>query len=179
LRPGWRPTGIKILSYTVFSCTVQDRCAIVGSSSESERTTKMSEAIFADAEADWDELPPVNRHERRANAVGETRGEMERKVRYEDLPPTAIIMHKDLPPGAKYSRTHQYRLVAAGLFPKKVRLSPGRTGWLKADVDHWIRTRPTVEPGERTVSEATRQKLRDRWEERRRRAAERLLEEAN
>jgi hypothetical protein len=51
--------------------------------------------------------------------------------------------------------------------------------WLKADVDHWIRTRPTVEPGERTVSEATRQKLRDRWEERRRRAAERLLEEAN
>jgi predicted DNA-binding transcriptional regulator AlpA len=139
----------------------------------------MSEAIFADAEADWDELPPVNRHERRANAVGETRGEMERKVRYEDLPPTAIITHKDLPPGAKYSRTHQYRLVSAGLFPKKVRLSPGRTGWLKADVDHWIRTRPTVEPGERTVSEATRQKLRDRWEERRRRAAERLLEEAN
>jgi len=120
----------------------------------------MSEAIFADAEADWDELPPVNRHERRANAVGVTRGEMERKVRYEDLPPTAIITHKDLPPGAKYSRTHQYRLVAAGLFPKKVRLSPGRTGWLKADVDHWIRTRPTVEPGERTVSEATRQKLR-------------------
>jgi hypothetical protein len=139
----------------------------------------MSEAIIAVAEEDdWEQAPPRDRHERRATVAGAaTRAEV--KVPFDQLPPTAIIMHKDLPPGAKYSRTHQYRLVKLGLFPQKVRLSPGRTGWRQRDVNEWLATRPTVVPGERTHSDATKQKMKASWDERRRRAAERLLAEAD
>src|ERR1700757_383537 len=104
----------------------------------------MSEAIIAVAEEDdWEQAPPRSRHERCARAAGAaTRAEV--KIPYDQLSPTAIIMHKDLPSGPKYSRTNQYRLVKLGLFPQKVRLSPGRTGWRKSDVDEWLASRPTV-----------------------------------
>jgi prophage regulatory protein len=37
--------------------------------------------------------------------------------------------------GIKYSRVHLWRLEAAGKFPKRVRLSPARHGWLEDEVD--------------------------------------------
>lgn len=40
-----------------------------------------------------------------------------------------------------YSPAHIARLEAAGLFPKRVRLSVGRVGWVEEEVDNWIRER--------------------------------------
>jgi prophage regulatory protein len=40
-----------------------------------------------------------------------------------------------------YSPAHIALLEAAGRFPKRVRLGPGRLGWLDEEVDHWLRDR--------------------------------------
>ena len=40
-----------------------------------------------------------------------------------------------------YSPAHIARLEKAGLFPKRVQLGPGRVGWVKAEVEAWVRTR--------------------------------------
>jgi len=37
--------------------------------------------------------------------------------------------------GIKYSRVHLWRLEAAGKFPKRVRLSPSRHGWVEDEID--------------------------------------------
>lgn len=39
------------------------------------------------------------------------------------------------------SRATLYREVAGGRFPKPHRLSPGRVGWLRSEIDAWIATR--------------------------------------
>ena len=39
------------------------------------------------------------------------------------------------------SRTTIWRLCRAGDFPKPVRLSPGRVGWLEAEIDRWLAAR--------------------------------------
>jgi len=40
-----------------------------------------------------------------------------------------------------YSPQHIARLEAAGLFPKRVRLGPGRVGWVEEEVQAWLRER--------------------------------------
>ena len=40
--------------------------------------------------------------------------------------------------GIKYSRVHLWRLEAAGKFPKRVRLSPARHGWVEDEVEDYL-----------------------------------------
>jgi len=40
-----------------------------------------------------------------------------------------------------YSPAHIARLEAQGLFPKRVRLSVGRVGWVDQEIDDWIEAR--------------------------------------
>jgi prophage regulatory protein len=40
-----------------------------------------------------------------------------------------------------YSRQHIARLEKAGHFPKRVRLGPGRVGWIEREVQDWLEAR--------------------------------------
>ena len=40
-----------------------------------------------------------------------------------------------------YSPQHIARLEAAGQFPKRVRLGPGRVGWIEQEVQDWLKER--------------------------------------
>jgi prophage regulatory protein len=40
-----------------------------------------------------------------------------------------------------YSPAHIARLEAAGKFPKRVQLGPGRVGWVDEEVESWLRKR--------------------------------------
>ena len=40
-----------------------------------------------------------------------------------------------------YSRTHVYRLIAAGLFPASVPLGPHRVAWVESEVQAWVDAR--------------------------------------
>jgi hypothetical protein len=44
----------------------------------------------------------------------------------------------------KYSRVHIRRLVADGLFPRPVMLSPNRIAWRKSEVAAWKASRPSA-----------------------------------
>lgn len=39
------------------------------------------------------------------------------------------------------SKSTIYREIAKGHFPKQIRLSPGRVGWIDSEVDEWIEER--------------------------------------
>jgi hypothetical protein len=48
--------------------------------------------------------------------------------------------------GVAYSRTHLWRLIGEGRFPKPVALSPGqfaRKAWRRGDIEQWIANLPT------------------------------------
>ncbi len=40
------------------------------------------------------------------------------------------------------SRTTIWRRERAGDFPRRVRLAPNSTGWIEAEVEQWIESRP-------------------------------------
>ena len=40
-----------------------------------------------------------------------------------------------------YCPAHIARLEAAGKFPKRVRLGPGRVGWVEEEIEEWMRVR--------------------------------------
>lgn len=40
-----------------------------------------------------------------------------------------------------YSFAHIARLEAAGKFPKRVQLGPGRVGWVEEEIEEWMRER--------------------------------------
>ena len=40
--------------------------------------------------------------------------------------------------GIPYSRVHIGRLEAQGNFPSRVRLGPGRVGWVETEIDSWL-----------------------------------------
>jgi hypothetical protein len=42
----------------------------------------------------------------------------------------------------RYSRVHMRRLMAGGLFPRPVMLSPNRIAWRRSDVAAWKASRP-------------------------------------
>jgi prophage regulatory protein len=53
-----------------------------------------------------------------------------------------IVGHADLPAyGIHYSRPHLIRLEKQSLFPRRMKLSPGRVGWLKSEIETWIADR--------------------------------------
>jgi len=55
-----------------------------------------------------------------------------------------ILSSEDVELVSSYSRTTIWREERAGRFPKRVQLSPGRVGWIGAEVLEWIRSRPRV-----------------------------------
>ncbi|MDB5581008.1 MAG: AlpA family phage regulatory protein [Bradyrhizobium sp.] len=52
-----------------------------------------------------------------------------------------LLSKKDVRAKVLYSPAHIARLEAAGQFPKRVRLGPGRVGWVDEEVDRWLRER--------------------------------------
>ena len=40
-----------------------------------------------------------------------------------------------------YCPAHIARLEAAGKFPKRVQLGPGRVGWVEEEIEEWMRVR--------------------------------------
>ncbi len=54
-----------------------------------------------------------------------------------------ILTVADLKPekGINYSRSHLYRLVAAGRFPRPLRLGVGRIGFIESELDDWLEAR--------------------------------------
>ena len=52
-----------------------------------------------------------------------------------------ILSKKDLRAMVLYSPAHIDRLEKAGRFPKRVRLGPGRVGWVEYEVLQWVQAR--------------------------------------
>ena len=42
------------------------------------------------------------------------------------------------------SKSTVYAQIAAGVFPKPIRLGPRAVGWRRADIEDWIASRPTA-----------------------------------
>lgn len=45
-----------------------------------------------------------------------------------------------------YSRTRRWELEKLGLFPKRRQLGEHKIGWLKSEIDDWIKSRPISGP---------------------------------
>ena len=52
-----------------------------------------------------------------------------------------LLSKKEVRAKVLYSPAHIARLEAQGLFPKRVRLSVGRVGWVDEEIEDWIRKR--------------------------------------
>jgi prophage regulatory protein len=63
------------------------------------------------------------------------------KLRKGYNPAADIVAPRHLPDAAGISTTTAWRLRKRGLFPAPVRLSPGRVGWRKSDIDRWLAER--------------------------------------
>jgi prophage regulatory protein len=44
----------------------------------------------------------------------------------------------------RLSRSTIYRLMGTGEFPKQIKLASHASGWLLADIDHWLETRHKI-----------------------------------
>ncbi|WP_366518995.1 helix-turn-helix transcriptional regulator [Parerythrobacter lacustris] len=55
-----------------------------------------------------------------------------------------LLSKKEVRSKVLYSPAHIARLEAAGQFPKRVRLGPGRVGWVDEEIEDWIRKRIAV-----------------------------------
>ena len=52
---------------------------------------------------------------------------------------TKVLSFKDLRErGISYSRVHIHRLVAAGKFPRPIKIGENRTAWLERELDEWL-----------------------------------------
>jgi len=52
-----------------------------------------------------------------------------------------ILTRKEVEKTTSISRTSIYRLMQKGQFPKPIRLSANRVGWLAEDIDNWLQQR--------------------------------------
>lgn len=52
-----------------------------------------------------------------------------------------LISRKEVREKVLYSFAHIARLEAAGLFPKRVPLGPGRVGYVDEEIEDWIKRR--------------------------------------
>jgi prophage regulatory protein len=43
--------------------------------------------------------------------------------------------------GIRFSREHLWRLEAAGLFPRRIRLSPQKVAWFEREILDWLEAR--------------------------------------
>ncbi len=55
-----------------------------------------------------------------------------------------LLHYREVVARTGLSRTTIWRLVRAGDFPRPVRISPGRTGFLEDEVSDWIETKRTA-----------------------------------
>lgn len=51
----------------------------------------------------------------------------------------------------RLGKTQLYRLIRAGEFPPPVRIGARGVRWRRADLDHWLATRPAAMPGATSV----------------------------
>jgi prophage regulatory protein len=57
-------------------------------------------------------------------------------------PPIKLLGWNDLRErGLLFSRTHVYRLIAAGKFPKPIHISSQRVAFVESEIDSWIGAR--------------------------------------
>ena len=52
-----------------------------------------------------------------------------------------LVSKKQVKEMVLYSYAHIDRLEAQGLFPKRVRLGQNRVGWVRSEIEDWIRAR--------------------------------------
>lgn len=52
--------------------------------------------------------------------------------------PDRCLTFREVQQLAPYSRMHIDRLEKAGLFPRRIRLSPGRVVWRLSDIEAWL-----------------------------------------
>jgi prophage regulatory protein len=58
-----------------------------------------------------------------------------------------ILIYPELKPrGVRVSRRQLDRLEAAGKFPRRVQISPGRVGWLAEEIDNHVATKVANRP---------------------------------
>lgn len=62
-----------------------------------------------------------------------------------------LLSKKQVREKVLYSLAHIARLEAAGLFPKRVPLGPGRVGYVDEEIENWIKNR-IAERDQRTGS---------------------------
>lgn len=53
-----------------------------------------------------------------------------------------IIRRPEVERRTQLSTSTLYRLMGAGMFPKPVKLGPRAVGWLEADINKWVDSRP-------------------------------------
>lgn len=49
-----------------------------------------------------------------------------------------LLSKKEVRAKVLYSPAHIARLEAAGKFPKRVQIGPGRVGWVEQEVEDWL-----------------------------------------
>jgi prophage regulatory protein len=54
------------------------------------------------------------------------------------------IREKEVQQRTGMSRTTRWRLEKTGNFPRKRKLSTGLVGWVEAEIEEWLKTRPTA-----------------------------------
>ena len=59
----------------------------------------------------------------------------------QETPPIRILSIDQVEAKVGLHRATIYRLVAQDLFPKQVRLSSNRVGWIESEVEAWLRNR--------------------------------------
>ena len=55
-----------------------------------------------------------------------------------------LLRQKDVMKATGLSRMTIWRLERAGQFPQRRRLGPNAVGWIQAEIDDWIATRPAA-----------------------------------
>ncbi len=58
-----------------------------------------------------------------------------------------ILRKKDIQKKIGLSAVTLWRLEREGKFPSRIQLGPRCVGWLEADVDEWLKSRPKVYAG--------------------------------
>lgn len=92
-----------------------------------------------------------------------------------DQAQTTIVRFRNLRDyGVEFSRPHINTLIREGRFPPAVELSSMAVGWRLSDIQNWLANLPTRRRERGPHSEATREKMKQAWIQRRaRRSAER------
>jgi prophage regulatory protein len=67
-----------------------------------------------------------------------------RKSRINVTPSSLIVRPKDIPSVVGLGRTTVFRLEKKGEFPKRRRISDSCVGWLRSELDEWLKSREAV-----------------------------------